>query len=77
MVQVDKRQHERVLSYIELAKKEGATLLTGGKACEGKGYYIEPTIFIDVTVSHILNGQQPCILHLHFMHLTSTLVVAG
>lgn len=47
--QVDKKQHEKILSYIEHGKKEGAALLTGGKACDRKGYYIEPTIFLDVT----------------------------
>lgn len=50
-VQVDKKQYEKVLQYIEHGKKEGATLLTGGKALDRKGYYIEPTIFTDVTVS--------------------------
>jgi coniferyl-aldehyde dehydrogenase len=43
-------QYERVLKYIEYGKKEGASLLTGGKPCGGKGYYIEPTIFADVKV---------------------------
>ncbi|PIA50677.1 hypothetical protein AQUCO_01200120v1 [Aquilegia coerulea] len=47
--QVDKKQFEKILSYIELGKRGGATLLTGGKACGEKGYYIEPTIFTDVT----------------------------
>ncbi|AQK96372.1 Aldehyde dehydrogenase family 2 member C4 [Zea mays] len=47
--QVDKDQFERVLKYIELGKSEGATLLTGGKPAADKGYYIEPTIFVDVT----------------------------
>ncbi|XP_057768104.1 aldehyde dehydrogenase family 2 member C4 [Salvia miltiorrhiza] len=47
--QVDKNQYERVLSYIEIGKKEGATLLAGGKPAASKGYYIEPTIFTDVT----------------------------
>ncbi|GAA0144654.1 dehydrogenase [Lithospermum erythrorhizon] len=47
--QVDQKQYEKVLSYIELGKKEGATLLMGGKPLEGKGFYIEPTIFTDVT----------------------------
>ncbi|KAK4387874.1 Aldehyde dehydrogenase family 2 member C4 [Sesamum angolense] len=47
--QVDKKQYEKVLSYIERGKKEGATLLVGGKPLPGKGYYIEPTIFTDVT----------------------------
>jgi acyl-CoA reductase-like NAD-dependent aldehyde dehydrogenase len=40
-----------VLKYIEHGKSEGATLLTGGKPAADKGYYIEPTIFVDVTVS--------------------------
>ncbi|KQK08538.1 aldehyde dehydrogenase family 2 member C4 [Brachypodium distachyon] len=46
--QVDKDQYEKVLKYIEVGKREGATLLTGGKPCGDKGYYIEPTIFTDV-----------------------------
>nr|AWN56744.1 aldehyde dehydrogenase 2C4 [Crocus sativus] len=46
--QVDKAQFEKVLSYIEHGKREGATLLAGGKACGQKGYCIEPTIFTDV-----------------------------
>ncbi|KAM3321019.1 aldehyde dehydrogenase 1-like [Capsicum chacoense] len=47
--QVDKKQFARVLSYIEHGKREGATLLTGGNALDRKGYFIEPTIFINVT----------------------------
>ncbi|KAB8082074.1 hypothetical protein EE612_003819 [Oryza sativa] len=46
--QVDKVQFDRVLKYIEIGKNEGATLLTGGKPTGDKGYYIEPTIFVDV-----------------------------
>ncbi|KAJ0971287.1 hypothetical protein J5N97_019246 [Dioscorea zingiberensis] len=46
--QVDKQQFEKVLSYIAHGTREGATLLTGGKPCCDKGYYIEPTIFTDV-----------------------------
>jgi acyl-CoA reductase-like NAD-dependent aldehyde dehydrogenase len=49
---INKSQMEKVLNYIEIGKKEGARLLTGGKVCaEGecaKGYFIEPTIFADV-----------------------------
>jgi 1-pyrroline-5-carboxylate dehydrogenase len=38
-----------ILDYIEIGKKEGR-LLTGGKAVETpeKGYYIEPTVIVDV-----------------------------
>ncbi|KAK7852958.1 aldehyde dehydrogenase family 2 member C4 [Quercus suber] len=46
--QVDKQQFEKILSYIEHGKNEGATLLTGGKPLGDKGYYIEPTIFAEV-----------------------------
>ncbi|XP_050218363.1 aldehyde dehydrogenase family 2 member C4-like [Mercurialis annua] len=46
--QVDKKQFEKILSYIDVGKREGATLLTGGKSVGNKGYYIEPTIFTDV-----------------------------
>lgn len=38
----------KVLSLIESGKREGATLLTGGKQIGEKGYYIEPTMFGDV-----------------------------
>lgn len=46
--QIDKRQFEKILRYIELGKQEGATLVAGGKPCGEKGFYIEPTIFTDV-----------------------------
>lgn len=47
---VSKKQMERVLSYIDLGKQEGARLLAGGKARpdKGEGYFIEPTCFVDV-----------------------------
>lgn len=35
--------------YIEEGKKEGATIETGGKRKGDKGYFIEPTIFSNVT----------------------------
>ncbi|MGO4938338.1 aldehyde dehydrogenase family protein [Fundicoccus sp. Sow4_H7] len=43
------KQFNTVLDYIEKGKAEGANVLIGGKAVEGKGYFIEPTIFTDVT----------------------------
>ncbi len=51
--QVTKQQYERVLSYIDAGKSEGATLLTGGEphkdAAGGKGFFIAPTVFTNVT----------------------------
>ncbi|TKY44655.1 Aldehyde dehydrogenase family 2 member C4 [Spatholobus suberectus] len=46
--QVDKKQFEKILTYIGHGKREGATLLTGGNRVGNKGYYIEPTIFTNV-----------------------------
>jgi len=47
---VSKRQMDRVMSYIDIGKQEGATLLAGGNARpdKGNGYFIEPTCFVDV-----------------------------
>jgi len=48
---INARQRERVLGYIERGKAEGARLLLGGgrPAHLPKGYYVEPTVFMDVT----------------------------
>ncbi|KFB10703.1 betaine-aldehyde dehydrogenase [Nitratireductor basaltis] len=49
---ISKAQRERVLSYIESGKSEGASLLCGGGIPElqgfESGFYIEPTVFADV-----------------------------
>ena len=43
-------QFEKILSYIEIAKKEGATCVLGGRSRPdlGAGQFIEPTIFTGV-----------------------------
>ncbi|HUH50310.1 MAG TPA: betaine-aldehyde dehydrogenase [Mycoplana sp.] len=49
---VSKTQRDKVLDYIAKGKAEGATLLTGGgipNHVPGEGYYIQPTVFADVT----------------------------
>lgn len=50
---VDASQLETDLTYIEIAKKEGARLLTGGARLRGgvydNGFFIEPTLFGGVT----------------------------
>ncbi|EIM88564.1 NAD-aldehyde dehydrogenase [Stereum hirsutum FP-91666 SS1] len=45
---VSKTQYDRVWSYIEAGKKEGATVLTGGKKRSTTGFYVDPTIFADI-----------------------------
>jgi aldehyde dehydrogenase (NAD+) len=48
---VSKKQQETVLSYIKKGRDEGATLVAGGNAVRpnGKGYYVEATVFDQVT----------------------------
>ena len=38
----------KILDYIESAKKEGATLEAGGCRHGDKGYFIKPTVFSNV-----------------------------
>ena len=45
---VSKDQLERVERYVTIGKDEGAKLATGGRRLDGKGFYYEPTIFVDV-----------------------------
>ncbi len=47
--QVDSDQFNKIMSYIDKGKSEGAKCLTGGSRFGNKGYFIEPTIFTGVT----------------------------
>jgi phenylacetaldehyde dehydrogenase len=44
---VSEIQRDRVCGYLEAGKAEGAKAVTGGKAREGAGYFVEPTVFVD------------------------------
>lgn len=46
---VSERQMGIVLSYIEKGKAEGARLVFGGARIDRAGYYLQPTVFADVT----------------------------
>lgn len=47
--QVDDIQFQKVLGYIEKGKSEGATVSLGGNRHGSKGYFVQPTIFTDVS----------------------------
>jgi betaine-aldehyde dehydrogenase len=44
---INKSQLDRVTGYVETGKQDGARLVTGGGRPDGKGYFVEPTIFAD------------------------------
>jgi betaine-aldehyde dehydrogenase len=46
---VSENQRNIVMVYIEKGVAEGARLITGGNLVDGDGFYIEPTVFADVT----------------------------
>ncbi len=46
---VSERQMNIVLGYVEKGKAEGARLVTGGTRLDREGFYLQPTVFADVT----------------------------
>ena len=56
--QVDQEQFEKILGYIEKGQQEGANLLTGGKRHGDRGYFIEPTVFGDVSDDMVICREE-------------------
>lgn len=48
-----RRQYERVMSYLEAGREDGARVVVGGGRPDGqdRGYYVSPTLFADVAPS--------------------------
>ncbi|MEM9582584.1 MAG: betaine-aldehyde dehydrogenase [Pseudomonadota bacterium] len=55
---VSANQMNIVLGYIDKGVEEGAKLLTGGKMAQRDGFFIEPTIFTDVTDDMIIAREE-------------------
>jgi 1-pyrroline-5-carboxylate dehydrogenase len=45
---IDENQLAKVMGYITIGKREGR-LVAGGRRLEGDGYFVEPTVFADVS----------------------------
>ncbi|WP_256391513.1 2,5-dioxovalerate dehydrogenase [Natronoarchaeum rubrum] len=45
---VNESELESTVDYVEVGKREGATLETGGAALDREGYFVEPAVFSDV-----------------------------
>jgi aldehyde dehydrogenase (NAD+) len=58
--QISQLQRTRVLEYIEKGKAEGANLVVGGgrPASQPKGWFVEPTLFIDVDNSMTIAQEE-------------------
>ncbi|MDI5984284.1 aldehyde dehydrogenase [Halomonas sp. M4R5S39] len=55
---VDETQYRRVLDYIAKGREEGARLRAGGKALDGPGYFIPPTVFDGVTPAMTIGREE-------------------
>lgn len=45
---VSATQMKRVLDYIDIGRKEGASIVTGGERSGDRGFYVQPTVFAGV-----------------------------
>jgi phenylacetaldehyde dehydrogenase len=48
---VSREQMDRVMGYIEAGKRDGASVVVGGDAAAADGYYVNPTVLINVKPS--------------------------
>lgn len=57
---VDARQADRIMTFVDIARREGASLLCGGERAtvNGSDCYIRPTIFSDVTPDMTLAREE-------------------
>lgn len=47
--QIDQAQFDKILKYVDYGKEEGASCVSGGERFGSEGYFVEPTLFTDVT----------------------------
>ena len=78
-----KKQMETVLRYVESGKSEGATLVAGGSRTDigtGKGYFVQPTVFADVTPGMTISREEifgPVLAAIEFADLDQAIAVAN
>jgi acyl-CoA reductase-like NAD-dependent aldehyde dehydrogenase len=76
-------QLERVLKYVEVAKSEGASLVAGGSRADigtGKGYFMQPTVFADVTPAMTIAREEifgPVLAAIEFADLDEAIARAN
>lgn len=55
---ITERQMNRVLGFIDEGRKEGAEVLIGGKRIDRPGFFVEPTVFANVTADMRLQREE-------------------
>jgi len=78
-----KSQLERVLNYVSIGTKEGGALVAGGHRADigtGKGYFMEPTVFADVTPAMTIAREEifgPVLAAIEFADLDEAIARAN
>ncbi|MFP3498809.1 aldehyde dehydrogenase family protein, partial [Pseudomonas sp. SIMBA_059] len=54
---ISAKQQDRVTGYIELGRELGATIACGGESF-GPGYFVKPTVIVDVDQRHRLVQEE-------------------
>jgi aldehyde dehydrogenase (NAD+) len=78
-----KKQLETVQRYVEIAKKEGATLVAGGERADigtGKGYFFQPTVFDNVAPDATISREEifgPVLATIEFADLDEAIARAN
>jgi len=54
---INESAQKSILNYIRIGKREGK-LLAGGKKAKGNGYFIEPTVIIDIKPNHRIAREE-------------------
>jgi aldehyde dehydrogenase (NAD+) len=78
-----KKQLETVLRYIDSGRQEGATLVAGGERADigtGKGYFVQPTVFADVTPAMTIAREEifgPVLAAIEFADLDEAIAKAN
>ncbi len=47
--QIDQAQFDKIMGYIDRGQSQGANCVTGGKRYGQRGFFVEPTVFTDVS----------------------------
>ena len=55
---VSREQMERVCAYVDIGRSEGAQVLAGGGRARGTGYFVEPTVLVDVQQTHRVVSEE-------------------
>jgi aldehyde dehydrogenase (NAD+) len=78
-----KKQLDTVQRYVDIAKKEGASLVAGGERADigtGKGYFFQPTVFNDVTPEMTISREEifgPVLATIEFSDLDEAIARAN